>query len=252
MIVYSLFVQQTRPRQSLLPLVLLPLRELLHDLLVSLVRGRLALLLLALLPLQQLLHAHPVRVAVRLLAHAAQRQPPHALVLLAQLRLTNAHNLPVDVLLLVVALRQRGLPVPQVVQPRLPQQREVEAAEPQVRQPLQPVLPEVLQARVERGHGARLLHDHEATREAARRVVRLLLRVRPAGVRHDGVRGGQCQPAGQGVLLEVRRRGGGHVHARVAEVDAGLRDGAHAKVVLGEREEYGHSRMEAEEDPYSD
>lgn len=115
--------------------------------------------------------------------HAAQRQPPHALVLLAQLRLANAHNLPVDVLLLVVALRQRGLPVPQVVQPRLPQQREVEAAEPQVRQPLQPVLPEVLQARVERGHGARLLHDHEATREAARRAVRAAAACSPSRCR---------------------------------------------------------------------
>ena len=80
------------------------------------------------------------------------------------------------------------LPVPQVDQPRLPQQAEVEALEPQVVDPLQTVLAEVLQVRVEQRHLARLLDDQEPRRERATTSPRL--RVRPAGVGSQGLVGG--------------------------------------------------------------
>ena len=142
-----------KPRASRTPLLLhlSPLRELLHNLLVTLVRRRLALLVL--LSLQQLLHREPERVRVRRLLCLAHRKSPRSLVHAVQLRLADPHDLPVDVLLLVVVVRQARLPVPQVDQPRLPQQAEVEALEPQV-------------------------------------VDRLLLRVRPAGVGNQRLVGG--------------------------------------------------------------
>lgn len=185
-------VRSTNPlKLLLLSPVPLPLRKFLHDLPVSFVRRRLDLLHLALLLLQQLLHGHPERVGVLLLSHATQWQSPRALVHGAQFGFADVHDLPIDVLLLVVVLRQRGLLVPQVVQPGLSEQCKVEALETQVGQPFQAVLSEVLQVRVELRNVVCLLHDDEARREAMWLPLRLLLRVGPAGIGHDGLGGGE-------------------------------------------------------------
>lgn len=50
----------------------------------------------------------------------------------------------------------------------------------------------------------------------------------------------------------MRGGGGGDVHAGVAEVGAGVGDCAHAKIVLGERKEDGHSRIRGGGKAYSD
>ena len=234
-----------KPRASRTPLLLhlSPLRELIHNLLVTLVRRRLALLVLPLLSLQQLLHREPERVRVQRLLRLAQRKSPRSLVHAVQLRLADPHDLPVDVLLLVVVVGEARLPVPQVDQPRLPQQAEVEALEPQVVDPLQAVLAEVLQVRVEQRHLARLLDDQEPSRERATKRPRLLLRVRPAGVRNQRLVGGEREPVGQRVLLEVTGCNNRDIHALIAQIAAGLGHGAHAEIVLGQREKAVHSRV---------
>ena len=225
---------------------ILPLPStLLYDFLFLQVRFRLLPHVLELQLIQILLDGRS-RVGIAFLP-GAQRQSPLPRVLLVPFIPQNLQNLHVHLLLLVRRQRRLRRLVPQVIQPRLRQQREPEPAQPQVIDPLQAVASVVLQRLLERGHRLRLPHQQEPTRQASRAALRLLRQILPAGIRRGVVARRQREPPALHVLLRVRRRACGYVGAVGSEIAAAVCDGTHPQIVLLERGEETQSILQAAE-----